>query len=332
LTLGEPTSSTASTQPAASVVQANPTIMALRAVHDVQLEASQASILHVTPNIGTLDSRAAQTCPSRTEHDETAEIRTFISTEDAAIIIDNETSRVSGSTSAASLLCAIERQFPERRPHHGAFRRGGLAGMGLVGLFSVLWLNPASHLEGEAPGTIDQAPVSIRVWTDPPPPEQVRSAAETSLIATQAKQLVNVAPSGLTAVQKAPSEVATHTAHPADDQLVAPNSIALVPMPREVVQSVSVASVPLPPRRPMSLLVRHVPAALPVPPAPMMSAPASTEPSAEQAESSESYTSFSARKHEIGTHKLPWGMARLHEDPNSDTSRGAVWDFVPSEP
>lgn len=325
---------TTSSQITASTVQADTLPPVLEAFRDEQPEAPQAPIPHVASNIGALDSQVAQSRPSRIEHDETAEVDTFaVSTEDAAILSQDEIGGAPATTSAPSVLCAITLQSPERRSRHGAFRRAGLAGMGLVGLFSALWLlNPGSHLEAQAPGATDQAPVSVGVWTDPPPLEQVRSAAEISPIAPQPKQQVVVAPTGMAVVQKAPSEVSLHTDLPADNRLVEATSVPLVPLPQEVVQSASVASVPLPPRRPVSLIARHIPVTHSVSTTATVSTDAPAGPAVEQAEPLEAYASFSARKHEIGTHKLSWGMARLHEDPNSDTGRGAVWDFVPSEP
>ena len=232
-----------------------------------------------------------------------------------------------------SVICAVEQQSPERRAHHRAFRSVGLAGMGLVGLFGGHWLlNPASQLEAEAPGTIDQAPVFVRVWTDPVPLEQVRTAAEISPIDPQHKQQAVAAPTGLAVVQKGLSEVSPHTEVPRDNGLIEAISVPLAPVSQEVVQSASIASVPLPPRRPTSLLTQHIPIAHPVSTAAIVPPVAPTEPTVEQTEVPESYSGFSARKHELGTHKLAWGMARLHEDPNSDSGRGAVWDFVPNEP
>ncbi|QGY03538.1 hypothetical protein MMSR116_17835 [Methylobacterium mesophilicum SR1.6/6] len=334
LTLGKPTLSTASAQPAALVVQTDPVPPDLEAFRDEQTEAIQAQILHIATHIGALDSQDAQPQRTRIEHNEIAGVDYFVlSSEDADIISDNETYRAKITTSTASVLCAIEMKSPERSHCHGAFRRVGLAGMGLISLISALsLLNPGSHLEAEAPGTIDQAPVSVGVWTDPPPLEPVRSAADISPIGPQPKQQVVAAPTSLAFVQKAPPEVSPHTDLPTDNRLVEATSVPLVPVPQEVVQSASVTLVPLPPRRPVSLIARHIPVAHPVTTTVTLSTDGPAEPAVEQAEPPESYASFSARKHEIGTHKLPWGMARLHEDPNSDTGRGAVWDFVPTEP
>ena len=334
LTLRKPTSSTASTQPAASVTQTDPVILGLEAIRNEQPEAPQTSILQVAPPPDALVSTIALVDPSKIKHDEAVEVNTFaVSTKDDTIISRDEIDGGQDFTSMVSVICAIEQQSPERRAHHRAFRSVGLAGMGLVGLFGALWLlNPGSQLEVETPSTIDQAPVLVRVWTDPVHLEQVRTAAEISPIALQPKQQAVAAPTGLAVVQKAPSEVSPHTNLPTDNQLVEATSVPLISMPQEVVQSASVASVPLPPRRPISIITRHVPVMHLISNAAAASTAAPVEQSIEQTLHSEPYASFSARKHEIGNHKLAWGMARLHEDPNSDSCRGAVWDFVPSKP
>ena len=330
----KPTLDTTGSQLTASAVQPDPVLSVLEACHEEQPEALQASTPHVASCIGALDSQVAQARLSQTEHDETSEVHTFaVLTEDAALLGPEKFGGVPVATSAPSVLCAIELKSLERSPRHGAFRRGGLAVMGFVSLLSALWLhNPISHLEAEAPGTIDQAPIAVRVWTDPPPLEQVRSAAEISPIALQPKQHVVAAPTGLAVVQETQAEVSPHTDIPENNRLVEATSVPSVLVPQEVVQSASFASVPLPPRRPVSLIIRHIPVAHLVAPTATVSTDAPAEQAVEQTQPFEPYTSFSARNHEIGTHKLAWGMARLHEDPNSDSSRGAVWDFVPSKP
>lgn len=333
LTSEELASNAASSRLTVSMAQVAPVPLVLETIRCERLEAPQEPIQQGGLITGALDSSAALTFPSQIKHHEVAEIDVFaVPSEVVATISHDEMDELPPATSAPSVLVAIELRSPKERLRHVVLERVGLATMGLVGLFSALWLiDPAPHTGTRVVATTDQAPVSSRVWTDPVSLERARVAVENSPIAPQPKQEV-VAPTGLAVVQKGPSEEAPHTDLPAGDRLVGATSVASVAVSGEVGRSVSVPSVPLPPRRPASLLIQHMPVVHPVSPAATVSLVAPTVSPVEQTEPLESYASFSARKHEIGTHKLPWGMARLHEDPNSESSRGVVWDFVPSEP
>lgn len=333
LTPRKPASSTGSTQRGASAPQTDPVTLNLEAFRNELPEAPKTSILQVASipdHLGT----AAQMYSFGIERCENLEIDDFaVSHADAALVNLVEIRELPTATTMPSAIVGTEQRSTKALLRFGVHKQIRFVVLGSIAVGSALWLlNPVHHLEIKPVITADQNPVSIRVWTDPTPLKQVQTATEIAPVVAQLKQAAIVAMTGLPAVTSTLSEVGVEVDCPTDHRLVEPSFVRVVSAPQDVVQSVSVASVPLPPRRPVSLLVRIMPAPHPVPPAPMMSAAASIEPPPDQTEPYESYASFSAREHEIGTHKLAWGMARLHEDANSNSGRGAVWDFVPSAP
>lgn len=316
-----------------SLVHADPVLLDLGTSRDEQTKSPQAPSLQVASIIGEPDGAATPTRLSQIKNGAAVEVEIVaLPPEPAETISHEEFDGLTAATSVPSVLAASELQSAKRRPYPFALKRVGLTAVGSFGLLGALWLlNPIPNREGGAI-TVDQAATPVRVWTDAAPLEQGQTAAENPQITPRNKQELIVAPTDAAVVQEPPLEEAPFTGRAKDHQLVEATAIGLAPVPREVAKSVAGASVPLPPRRPVSLLIRHVPAAHPVSIVATIPAPAPSQTLVEQSEPSESYATFSAHKHEIGTHKLPWGMARLHEDANSDSGRGAVWDFVPTEP
>lgn len=332
LTLKNPASSTGSTQRGASALQTDPVTLNLETFRDELPEAPKTSILQVAP-IPIAHGIPSQMYSSCIEQCKNLEIDDpAVSLADAALVSCVDNRGLPTATAMPSAIVDTEQRSTKTLLRLRAHKQVRLVVMGSIAVGSALWLlTPVHRLEIEPLITADQSPVSVRMWTDPTPLKQVQ-IVEGAPVTAKMKPVAIVATTGLPAVASALPEVGVEVDRPTDHRLVEPNSIRVVSAPQDVVQSIFVSSIPLPPRRPVSLLVRHMPAVHPIASTAKISVPASTEPPSNQAEPSESYASFSARKHEIGTHKLAWGVARLHEDANSSSGRGAVWDFVPSEP
>jgi hypothetical protein len=342
LTFRKPALSTGSAQRAGSVTQTDPVILDFEAFRDEQSETPKTSILQVTPTPGAPGDSAAHVCSPEIKQCENLAIDDLaVSPAHAALISPVEIRGRPTATMVPSVIVGTEPQASKQPFRRRVRKQVRSVVLGSIAVGGALWfLSSVPHLKIEPVITADRNPTSVRVWTDPTPLKQVQAAAEVAPVTAQPKQAAIVATTGLTAVTTVPAEVGVEVDRPTNHRLVESNSIGVVSSSQDVVQSVSIGSVPLPPRRPMSLLVRHMLAAhpigsmarMPAPASIRMSAPASIELPADRTEPSESYTNFSSREHEIGTHKLAWGMARLHEDANSSSGRGAVWDFVPSEP
>ena len=342
LTFRKTALSTDSAQHAGSVTQTDPVALDFEAFRDEHSKTPNTSILQVTPTFGAPGDSVAHVCSPEIKQCENLAIDDLaVSPAHTALISAVEIRGRPTATMVPSVIISTESQASKQPFRRRVRKQVRLVVMGSIAVGSALWLlNHVHHLEIKPVITADQSPVSVRVWTDPTSLKQVQAAAVVAPVAAQPKQAAINETTGLTAVTTVPAEVDVEVDRPTNNRLVEPNSIGMVSTTQDVVRSVSIGSVPLPPRRPVSLLVRHIPGAHPIPSTARMSAPASIrmsasasiEPPADRTEPSESYTSFSSREHEIGTHKLAWGMARLHEDANSSSGRGAVWDFVPSEP
>lgn len=333
LTLKNPASSTGSTQRSASALQTASVSFHPETFRDELPEATKTSILK-TALIPGAHGTAAQMYSFGIERCENFEIDAAAVSPAAAVLVSCvEIHGLPTATMVPSVIVGTESQASKQPFRRRLRKQIRLVVMGSIAVGSALWLlNPMHHLEIEPVITADQSPVSVRVWTDPTSLKQVQPAAVVVPVTAQPKQAAIVATTGPTAVTTVPAEVGVEVVRPTNNRLVEPNSIGMISASQDVVQPVSVGSVPLPPRRPVSLLNRHIPGAHPITSTARMSAPASIESPADRTEPSESYATFSSRDHEIGTHKLAWGVARLHEDANSNSGRGAVWDFVPSEP
>lgn len=334
LTFRNPAFSTGSAQHAGSMTQTDPVTLDFEAFRDEQAETPKTSILQVTSTLGAPgDSVAHMRSPEIKQYEDLSIDDLVVYPAHAALISAVEIRGRPTATMVPFVIVGTELQASKQPFRRRVRKQIRLVVMGSIAAGSALWLlNPVHHLEIKRDITADQSPVSVRVWADPTPLKPVQAAAVVAPVTAQPKQAAIVATTGLTAVMMVPAEVGVEVDRPTNHRPVEPNSIGVVSASQDVVQSVSIGSVPLPPRRPVSLLVRHMLSAHPIASTARMSPPASIEPPADRTEPSESYASFSSRDHEIGTHKLAWGMARLHEDANSSSGRGAVWDFVPSEP
>jgi hypothetical protein len=334
LTFRKPALSTGSAQRAGSVTQTDPVTLDFKAFRDEQSETPKTSILQVTSTLGAPSGSAAHVCSPEIKLCENLAIdELVVSPAHAAVISAVEIRGRPTATIVPSVIVGTESQASKQPFRRRVRKQVRLGVMGSIAVSGALWFfTSVSHLEIEPVITANRNPVSVRVWTDPTSLKQVQAAAVVVPVTAQPKQAAIVATTGPTAVTTVPAEVGVDVDRPTNHRLVEPNFIDVLSATQDIVRSVSVGSVPLPPRRPVSLLVRHMLSAHPIASTARMSAPASTEPPSNHTEPSESYVSFSAREHEIGTHKLAWGVARLHEDANSSSGRGAVWDFVPSEP
>lgn len=222
---------------------------------------------------------------------------------------------------------------------------------------------PGPVANGPGPTTMSAQPDAVghgpRAWSDLPRPTDIEPAekvrAGTVAAGTEASR---IEPSGLAAADARPAEVvaglepepasrlvappvtraapqppsgptgaspphATETVFPAVAGLVPPNEAPTID-PGGI--RAGTVTVPLPPRRPASFQRPRALAALSP-----GAGPPSQKPEPSDAIGPEEYSAFAARRHEPGSYRIRWGVARLRESANDDSARGPSWDFPPDQ-